>query len=256
MKCLLFTSAGKNAILDKYWINKERKYDIFLCYYGDETNKPLLHFVDYYAERKGSKIQNFYYFWNNKNQTDIKIIQNDINKPALDIRNYDYYYIVDDDIIISTKAINNMFKIINDYKLDIIQPAFEPTKSRISHPITKVVPNTFLRYTNFIEINTPFFSKNAIEKCMNIYDPILVGYGIDYLFIWHLGHEHKYKFAIIDAIKCVNPLFDVREIDILQSFNDRIKNWETVMNKNKIKIWQHKVFRAIPINIINRIYLL
>jgi hypothetical protein len=255
MKCLLFTSAGKNAIIDKYWIDKERKYDIFLCYYGDETNKPLLPFTDYYVERKGAKMQNFYYFWNNPKQKEYNIIKNDLNKPALDIKNYDYYYIVDDDIIISTKAINNMFKIIDDYNLDMIQPAFLPGKSRICHSITRAVPNIFLRYTNFIENNTPFFSKSAIEKCMNIYDPLLVGYGIDYLFIWYLGTEKKDKYAVIDAIKCINPFFDVREIDILQPFDDRIKNWNNIMEKHQIKIWNHTVFKSIPLNIINRTYL-
>ncbi len=255
MRCLLFTSAGKNAIIDKYWIDKDRKYDIFLCYYGNETNKPLLTFTDYYVERKGSKFQNFHYFWTNPKQTEFNIIKNDINKPEFNIKNYDYYYLVDDDIIISTKAINNMFKIINDFNLDIIQPAFLPGKSRISHSITRAVPNTFLRYTNFIEINTPFFSKSALEKCMNIYDAILVGYGIDYLFIGHLDEENKNKFAIIDAIKCINPFFDVREIDILQPIDDRIKNWETVMKKHNIKIWTHTVFKLIPLNIMNRLYL-
>jgi hypothetical protein len=255
MRCLLFTSAGKNAIIEKYWIDKDRKYDIFLCYYGDETNKPLLPFVDYYVERKGSKIQNFHYFWTNQKQTEFNIIQNDINKPEFNIKNYDYYYIVDDDIIISTKAINSLFKIINDFSLDIIQPAFVPKKSRISHSITRAIPNIFLRYTNFIEINTPFFSKSALEKCMNIYDPTLVGYGIDYLFIWHLGKENKYKFAIIDAIKCINPFFDVRQIDILQPFDDRVKNWKSVMEKNNIKMWKHEVFKTVSISVMNRIYL-
>lgn len=255
MRCLLFTSAGKNAIIDKYWINKERKYDIFLCYYGDETNKPLLPFVDYYAERKGSKFQNFHYFWTNTKQTDINIIQNDVNKPEFNIKSYDYYYIVDDDIIISTKSINNLFKIINDYNLYIIQPGFVNKKSRISHSITRSIPNTFLRYTNFIENNTPIFSKYAIEKCMEIYDPVLVGYGIDYLFIWHLGKDQERKYAIVDAIKCINPFFEVREIDVLQPFNDRIKNWETIMEKHNIKVWQHKNFKIVPINIMNRIYL-
>jgi hypothetical protein len=200
-------------------------------------------------------MQNFHYFWSNQTQKEFDIIQNDVNKPEFNIRNYDYYYIVDDDIIISTKAINNLFKIINDFKLDVIQPAFLPGKSRITQYITIAVPNTFLRYTNFIEINTPIFRKSAIEKCMEIYDPILVGYGIDYLFIWHLGQEHTHKYAIIDGIKCINPFFDVREIDILQPLNERIKNWNTIIEKHKIHLYKHKVFKSIPINIMNRIYL-
>lgn len=247
MKCLLFTSAGERAIINKYWVDSNRIYDIFLCYYGDNKDNDLKQHTDYYAERKGSKFQNFYHFWMNSNNLNdsTTIIKNNPNKSDFDITNYDYYFIVDDDIIISTDNINKLFKIIDLFSLYIIQPSFIPKKSQISHLITVSQPNLFMRFTNFIEVNTPVFSKFAIEKCMKIYDPILVGYGIDYLFIWFLGQNIKNKYAIIDVIKCINPICENREINQLQSLNNRIQNWLSIVKKYNIKIWEHRNFNKL-----------
>jgi hypothetical protein len=88
-------------------------------------------------------------------------------------------------------------------------------------------------------------SKYAITECMKIYNPILVGYGIDYLFIWHLGQEKTDKYAIVDSISCINPVTKIRQIDILQSLNERENNWNKIKNKLNIKIWKHKIFSYI-----------
>jgi len=40
---------------------------------------------------------------------------------------------------------------------------------------------------------------------MDVYDPRLVGYGIDYLFLWALDPERERAYAVIDAVTSVNP---------------------------------------------------
>lgn len=227
-KNLLFVSAGDNTSFYKYWLDNDRNYDIYICYYG-KKNK-YKEYADYYIKRKGSKIQNFYYLWNlNENN----------------IRNYENYYIVDDDIIIKTDEINFLFDLLNKYNLWMLQPSFNNKLSKISHKITKNIPNNFMRFTNFIEINTPFFSKYAITKCLEIYDETLVGYGIDLLFLWYLGHEKIDKYAIVDYIMCINPYNKNREIDKLQKEKDRISNWNIIKNKLKINDWKHKNYQNI-----------
>jgi hypothetical protein len=129
--------------------------------------------------------------------------------------------------------------------LDIIQPSFIPKYSQISHQITVSQPGLFMRYTNFVEVNTPVFSKEALTKCMIVYDPILVGYGIDYLFIWLLGQNQKNKYAIIDSIRCINPIVQNREINKLQSFQKRIENWTNIAKKYNITHWQHQSFSKV-----------
>ena len=85
------------------------------------------------------------------------------------------------------------------------------------------------------------FSKYAIEKCMQIYDTSLVGFGIDWLFIWNLGKDEKKRYEIIDNITCINPKTKntKREIEKLQSNEHRFLNWLIVCKKLGIETWTH-----------------
>jgi hypothetical protein len=227
-KNVLFVSAGDKTIFYENWLDKERRYDIYVCYYGDKKDKIYEQYSDYYFERKGSKLQNFHYLWN----------KNDI------LHNYENYLIVDDDILIKTTEINQLFDYMNEFNLWILQPSFDE-KSKISHRITKQVLNNSFRYVNFIEINTPIFSNYAIKKCMEIYNDSLTGYGIDYLFLIHLGIEHDDKYMIVDKISCINPHSEIREIDLLEKKEIRIDKWEKIKKEMKISEYKHKVFKII-----------
>ena len=136
-------------------------------------------------------VQNFYHIYQNKRAK---------------LENYDRFFILDDDIIFDTQDINNMFDISKKYNLDICSPTFKTDgSSKISHSITKQQNGNLLRYTNFLEVNVPLFSKDALHKFMKYYDPILIGWGIDYLYIWALGKDKKKNYALIDSISCINP---------------------------------------------------
>ena len=228
---ILFTSAGDNTSFYNLWCDENRNYDIFVCYYGSDIENKYEEYSDVYLKKKGSKMQNFYYVWENN-------IGNIIN--------YKYYYIVDDDIIIKTDKINELFKLCQELDIWMLQPSFNEDKnSKISHNITKHIECNKYRFTNFIEINTPFFSNYAITECMKKYNPILIGYGIDILFINILGIEHENKYVIVDYIYCINPISKIREIDKLQSEQKRIRNWNIVKKILKIKDIIHKNFSII-----------
>jgi hypothetical protein len=226
---LLFTSAGDNTKFYDLWCLEDRNYDIFICYYGDDDHK-YQEYSDHYLKRKGSKMQNFHYVWNTYDDVLIK--------------NYKNYYIVDDDIIISTNEINELFNLLNELNVWILQPSFS-FKSHVSHGITKQKKDSKYRYTNFIEINTPFFSNYAITECMKVYDPILVGYGIDILFMWTLGTDKEDKYVIVDYISCVNPIRIKREIDKLQIVSTRIENWNKIQEILRIPNIKHKNFSIV-----------
>lgn len=246
---LLFTSAGDKTQFYKLWCDINRDYDIFVCYYGNEKNKPYKKYCDYYTERKGGKFQNLDYFWNpekykeeyEKNNIIVESNKYDEfnNNITLDIHNYDKYFIIDDDILIFTKEINQLFNYLEIYQLDVLQPSLKPVISKMSHRCTLSVPNMILHYTNFIEVNLPLFSKEALTKCMSIYDNSLTGYGIDFLFMSKLGYHHRNKYAVIDTISCINPYQgkgNTREIEKLQSNQLRVYNWNIVKNKLNIRI--------------------
>tara|TARA_B110001469_G_scaffold79146_1_gene74876 strand:- start:3100 stop:3855 length:756 start_codon:yes stop_codon:yes gene_type:complete len=231
-KNFLFSSVGDNTNFDELWINSNMNYDIYVIYYGDNDNifekyKKKVKFIE---KRKGSKFQNFKYFYDK---------YNDI------INNYERFFILDDDIIINVENINEMFNISYKYKLDICAPSFTHD-SKISYNITKHVNNVLLSYTNFVEVNTPLFSKISLDKLMKLLDYSLIGWGIDYLYIIANGLHKKKSYAIIHKVTCKNPHDNTKKNKIRELSN--IKNW-----KHREKYWKEFAQKNNIIEIINNI---
>jgi len=228
-KNLIFTSAGDNTQFYNHWFGEHRNYDVWCVYYGnnDENYKKYKGLVDKIWKRKGSKFQNFHYIYMNYREL---------------LDKYDRFFIVDDDIVINTNDINNLFNISIKYDLWVCQPSFTEN-SKISHPLNKVIPGNYLRYVNFVEVNTPVFSKEALHKFMDYYDPILIGWGIDLLYMWVLGLEKEDKYAIIDIISCFNPPDDrknnkTREHTNIENHNHEVEYWLQIKNKYNIPDWK------------------
>jgi hypothetical protein len=216
-------------------------YDLGICYYGDSDARAAM-YADLatpglFFRRKRSKLQNFQAFW------------------EAHFTAYDYVYLADDDIRLSSSEISDLFRIHAAFHLDVSQPAFLPS-GKISHTVTEWVPGNVLRWTNFIEITAMLFSRDALVRCMGVYDARLVGYGVDYLFLWALDPEREHAYAVIDAVTCVNPDEKAkyatagrapgpREIETLQPLKHRRLAWEAVAQEKGIKAWKHKVFGAV-----------
>ncbi len=237
-KNLVFTSAGDNTRFYDNWCDDKKNYDIWLVYYGDndENYNKYKNKVDKIWKRKGSKFQNFNYIYNNFKRY---------------LMNYERFFIVDDDIIMSTDDINKLFNISKQYDLWICQPAFLP-ESKISHEITKIQKNNLLRYTNFVEVNTPVFSKDALIKFMKYYDDSLIGWGIDYLYIWANNKNMQNKYAIIDSIPCINPHDDIkqgnRELNKINGHEKRAKIWADYAKKIGCPYdWPHITYKTIEL---------
>ena len=158
-KNFVFTSCGNNTKFHELWCDDNRNYDIYAIYYRDDPEifDMYKNKVNYIESRKGSKFQNFHYFYNK--YPDI------INK-------YERFFILDDDIIFNTDDINEMFKISKEYGLWICAPSYSD-KGKISWSHTKHKPNTLLRYTNFIEVGTGLFNKQALTK-LKVYTSVLI----------------------------------------------------------------------------------
>lgn len=190
-KNFLFSSVGDNTSFDELYVGNNMNYDIYAIYYGDNEDnynkyKSKLKFIE---KRKGSKFQNFKYFY----ETYPEII----NK-------YEYFFILDDDIIIDVTNINSMFEIAKKYNLSICGPSFLDL-SKISFPMTIQNPARLLTYTSFIEVNVPLFNKTALDNLMKYLDYSLIGWGIDFLMIWCNGIHKKTDYAIIHSVSCINP---------------------------------------------------
>ena len=243
-KNLVFTSAGNNTNFHTLWCNKNRNYDIWVVYYGDDDAKFNLYKdnVDFIEKKKGSKFQNFHYIY---------------NKYKEQIHKYDRYFILDDDIIFNTNDINKMFNISEKYDLWLCGPTFKNDGSgKISHAITKQVPNNFLRYCNFVEVNVPLFNKYALTQLMIYYDPILIGWGIDYLYIWALTHnksidEYNRKIALVDSVNCINPhdkkKNNKRELNNIVNVDKRATIWETFKKQYDIQTIKQQNYHSIKL---------
>ena len=227
---LVFTSAGDNTQFYNHWLGEHRNYDVWCVYYGknDENYNMYEGLVDKIWKRKGSKFQNFHYIYTNYREL---------------LDKYDRFFIVDDDIVINTNDINNLFNISIKYDLWVCQPSFTED-SKISQPyLNKVILGNYLRYVNFIEVGVPVFSKEALYKFMEYYDPILIGWGIDLLYMWVLGLEKENKYAIIDIISCFNPHDEHknnknREHTNIENHNNEVDYWLQIKNKYNIPEWK------------------
>ena len=230
-KYLVFSSAGDKAKV-YHWLKGSRNFDLWICYYGNEKDKYKA-LSDFYIERKGAKFPNLHYVYQHW-------------KSILD--HYQAVFIMDDDLAINGTDISRLFEILERYGLWLLQPAFDPA-GKISHSITRINHFTILRYTNFVEVTCPLLRKDKLDAFMEIYDPMLVGIGIDYWLIDTLEPKIKGKVAIVDAISCINPrdFFKggQREIDLFQDTPTRIKNWEIIKEQYNIKIQKHIEFDRI-----------
>jgi len=236
---LVFLSVGDNTQFHNLYTDNKMNYDIYTIYYGNNDEnfnkyKSKIHFIE---KRKGSKFQNFHYFY---------------NKYPNIITNYKRFFIVDDDIIMNVEDINKIFDISKKYNLSICGPSFSDT-GLISHEITKYKPNRLLTYTNFVEVNVPLFSKSAIDNLMKSYDTTLIGWGIDFLAIWCNGKDKKKEYAIIHSVKCVNPhpsakKIEKRELSLISGYENRSKIWEAYAKKIGCPSWiNHKEYETISL---------
>lgn len=238
---LVFTSAGDNTDFHNLWLDKKNQnFDIMVVYYKDDDNiyNEYSKKVDYIMKRKGSKMQNLFYVYNN---------HRDI------LNRYDRFFVLDDDIIFKTKDINEMFAISKKYNLWICGPTFKNTpECKISHPITISSGKKEMRYTNFIEVNVPLFNRYALDKLMAVYDPSLIGYGIDYLYIWACGQENRTKYALVDRITCINPhdnrkQNNKRELYNIPQASNREKIWKRFAKNHGIKLKKLKTWKIIKL---------
>lgn len=245
-KHLVFTSAGDTNACHERWCTDSdvRTYDVWVVYYGDDRARydALVRTCDRVEHRKGSKFQNFHHVYRTHR--------------AFLLDHYERFFVVDDDIVFDTTPtandrphIEKLFALSVEHDLWLCQPAFVPP-SKVSHEVTKHQPDTLLRYTNFVEVNTPVIARDVLDKCMRAYDPRLVGWGIDFLFVWALGRDERARYAVVDAVTCVNPderaKGGARELMNAHGARDRAQTWAMVAReKDAPASWMQRVWQIV-----------
>ncbi len=187
---LVIVRAGDTSLHENWLAGPdERNWDILVSYFGDDPHRFRGENI-VRIDAKGPK-------W--------PVLHDLIHQYQMDILQYDYIWLPDDDLAADTKTINRIFDFCAALQLELAQPALT-LNSYISHPITLVNHSFLMRYTNFVEIMAPVFSRAFLQRCAATFDENLSGHGLDYL--WPTFSTEPYQIGILDAcqVRHTRPL--------------------------------------------------
>lgn len=193
-KCCIISAVGKDS-LHREWINETSDFDLHLIIYDNSYNK-FYNDTNYISYQKGYKF---------------KLVYDYLQKHPEYLNHYDYFFMPDDDISIDSENIHKLFRLMEEFQLQIAQPAL--TDSYYTYDHTIVQQESLLRYTNFIEMMTPCFSREAIQKVLFTFNENVSGWGIEFHWSQLIGFTGK-EMAIIDDLHCIHTR-------AIQSFNER-----------------------------------
>jgi hypothetical protein len=179
---LLIVRAGEGS-LHPQWImgNGDRNFDLLVSYYGEVEGR-YREDADYYHVMRGPR-------W----PAHDAICRT--HEPLL--ASYEFVGFACDDLIGGPQAWSALFDICARYRLDLAQPAIE---GPVSHEITRPVEDSILRYTNFVEIMAPVFSRRALAVAKSSFAESVSGWGLDVLWA-HLLPPDYWRLAIVDAVR-------------------------------------------------------
>ena len=176
----LIAAVGKNS-LHKMWIKGYCNFNLHLIVYDDSIDK-YIGDTNHICYIKGFKLRIIYKYLDSNPQIKNK---------------YDYYFFPDDDITMSSETINSLFSSMRYYKLKIAQPALAMSYYSWEHTLKDNCCK--LRYTNFIEMMVPCFSREALNQVLVTFNENETGWGTE--THWPLLIDSNQKdMAIIDEI--------------------------------------------------------
>jgi len=220
---LVYTSAGHRSNIKK-WVTGKKNFDLWVTQYEGESDYHRS-VADFYNERKGGKYPNLHDIYNRWGEL---------------LTPYRAIFVLDDDIELSASQISQLFRILERYKLVLLQPGFLSV-GKISHEVTKANHFRFARLTNFVENCVPLFSKPILDRFMATYDPGLIAFGTDWWYLHLLTDEERETgVAVIDSVPCVNPdewlEQKPRKIDQVEPVNKGIEIWQEFKRERGIEM--------------------
>lgn len=210
---LVFTSAGPDAGIDS-WLTGSPEFDLWIVDYGG-CDPRLLARATYTHPSPGAKFPNLHRAWS--------------RWPEL-FERYEAILVLDDDLDLRAADINHLFACRAEHDLWILQPSYDP-RGKIAHAVTRSRPLNRIRFANFVEVGCPLFRRDKLAEFLAVYDPALVGYGVDWWFCEVIGAGATDRIAIVDEVACLNPLDREkggRSIDRVESRDRRRAVWKAV----------------------------
>lgn len=180
-KNAVFVAAGEGS-LHRQLLKGNANFDLHLLIYDGSYSK-FCNDTDFIACDAGYKMDMTYRYLH--------------RHPDL-LNKYEYFFLMDDDIEMSTKEVNKLFGIMKQYHLRIAQPSLVMSYYTYEHTLRN--PFCVLRYTNFVEMMVPCFSKEALIKVLPTFEEKICFKGIEYHWEKMVGNG----IAIIDIVKAVH----------------------------------------------------
>lgn len=182
----VISAVGKNSLHQNWMSSGSPEFDLHLIVYDDSFDE-FKNDTDLIMQSKGCKLKLVFEYLSQNHEFKNK---------------YDYFFMPDDDILIDCTSIQRLFLIMKEYNLAIAQPAL--TRSFYSYEHTKEqFHSSILRYTNFVEMMLPCFSREALEKVLFTFNENHSGWGAD--FHWgKLVNFKNFNMAVIDDVKAVH----------------------------------------------------
>ncbi len=143
----------------------------------------------------------------NEDGVDYVTIQRDVRKFAAfhqifatrpDFWDYRQIWLPDDDLMVTRTAINRLFEICRRNRIELAQPALDEA-SHLTYPITKRDPRFAMRFTNFVEVMCPVFSRDALATCIDGFRSTVSSWGLDAIWPSLVGVGGT-RIAIVDDV--------------------------------------------------------
>jgi len=259
---VIFICAGDNSYHYKDdWYNKKRKYVLCVIYYGtdDTISAKYKKKCDVFYRCKGMK-------W--------KILQK-VLSGSVWWQSFESIAFPDDDLTFQTdpaldkmtspfqafKQLNRLFAFGRKHAFSLWQPALSGLNT--VHQLLVAHEDCVYRYVNFVESMIPFFSKEALGKCLDsiMYRRMNMGWGLD--DVWAttlLSDAEPKKLAIVDTIIAIhtravgkvypagiNPRKEMKQLQKAFQIEEKIKKNPIVFPPGK-KGWpyKHETIECMP----------
>ncbi len=113
-------------------------------------------------------------------------------------RDYDRVCFPDDDLLFDATLLNSFFYFAETLEFDLCQPALD-FNSYFSHPVTLQSVSFSVRFTNFVEIMCPCFSKRFLDVSYKLFAESPSGWGMDNYWATMLDQNNMNLPGILDC---------------------------------------------------------
>lgn len=179
---LVVLRAGDGSLHPEWIGDPPADFDLFISYYGTTPDRYKSD-ADYYEARPGPK-------W--------PCIAELLQQHAQLIDEYDSFWFPDDDLSVATPVINRMFAFFCAHRLCLAQPALTRNSFHTWNTLLQE-SGCHLRYTRFVEVMAPLFSREALAVCAPTFSESRSGWGLDWVWPTLCDRAQLDGIAVLDA---------------------------------------------------------